>query len=410
MTCISCHGGLATVATNPNPWLNEPRCDSCHNTGQFNQDQALYRFSKGHGGLYCESCHDSPHAIAPSREANDAIKFLQLQGANGPLQNCSVCHAHTPATGGPHSALPPHVNSILRSSPNPTSLVTVGYMVSFSVNVTGVDKSDFHLTTNGVSGAYVATVSGSGSAYTVTVNTGSGNGTIRLDLVDNDSIKNGSGTPLGGNGSGNGNYSAGESYTVQRGNFADVPPTHPYYNDIEILYANGLTGGCATNPLKFCPDQIMDRAQAAVFMMRGTYGAGYLPNPANNLFQDDWSKGSWARPWAEAMRESGLTTGCQLVPQLYCPWTKLPREQVVIFGLKLRYGNSYLPPPATGKLFADMTNPGYYATAWAEQAYADGLIASCGTSSGKPLFCPKNLVSRGQAAYIIVRARNLTMP
>ena len=84
--------------------------------------------------------------------------------------------------------------------------------------------------------------------------------------------------------------------------FADVPVSHPYYNDIEILYANGLTGGCSTSPLKFCPDQIMDRAQSAVFMMRGSFGASYLP-PTNlqHKFKDDWTKGAWAEPWAEAM-------------------------------------------------------------------------------------------------------------
>ncbi len=30
--------------------------------------------------------------------------------------------------------------------------------------------------------------------------------------------------------------------------FADVPTTHPYYQEIEALYANGLTGGCSTSP------------------------------------------------------------------------------------------------------------------------------------------------------------------
>jgi hypothetical protein len=410
MTCLSCHGGLSTVANNSNPWLHEPRCDSCHNSGLYNQDQPLYRFSKGHGGLYCESCHDSTHAVAPSREANDAIKFNQLQGRNGPLQECSVCHAHDPSTGGPHSTLPPHVDSILRTNPSPTNLSVVSYKVTFNMNVTGVDKSDFYLTTTGVSGASITAVTGSNSTYTIALNTGSGNGTIRLDLLDNDSIVNGSGTHLGGTGAGNGNYNTGQVYTIQRYTFADVPPTHPYYNDIEILYANGLTGGCATSPLKFCPDQILNRAQAAVFMMRGTFGSAYAPNPTSYLFQDDWSKGQWAQPWVEAMREANMTSGCQLTPPLYCPWTLLPREQVVIFGLKLKHGNSYTPPAATGKVFADMTNPSYYATAWAENAYAEGLIVSCGTNGGKPLFCPKNMVNRGQAASIIVKARDLTMP
>ena len=89
MTCIICHGPMNKVAQNPDPWLNEPRCDSCHTQALNN---ALYRFSTGHGGLYCEACHDSTHAIAPSRVARDGLKFFALQGSNGPLDECQVCH------------------------------------------------------------------------------------------------------------------------------------------------------------------------------------------------------------------------------------------------------------------------------------------------------------------------------
>jgi hypothetical protein len=106
MNCIDCHKGMSTIAQNPDPWLNEPRCDECHTptqTQQFNQDQALYRFSTGHGGLYCEACHDSTHAIATSREAKDAIKFVQLQGASGTLSRCTVCHLTQPTGPGPHA-------------------------------------------------------------------------------------------------------------------------------------------------------------------------------------------------------------------------------------------------------------------------------------------------------------------
>jgi len=110
------------------------------------------------------------------------------------------------------------------------------------------------------------------------------------------------------------------------------------------------------------------------------------------------------------MYNRGLTSGCSSSPLMYCPWYSLPREQLVIFGLKMKYGNDYLPPPATGTVFADLTNPSYYATSWAEQAYADGLLPACGVSGGKPKFCPKVLVTRGLGAYVIVRAKNLTMP
>jgi len=105
MDCIDCHGGMEQVKQNPDPWLNEPRCDGCHTptaTLQFDQDHPLYRFSKGHGGVYCEACHDSTHAIATSRESNDVIKFVQLQGHSGTLSNCTVCHLTQPSGPGPH--------------------------------------------------------------------------------------------------------------------------------------------------------------------------------------------------------------------------------------------------------------------------------------------------------------------
>ncbi len=88
------------------------------------------------------------------------------------------------------------------------------FNVAFSEAVTGVDAGDFHLTVSGVAGASIAAVSGSGSSYIVSVNTGSGNGTLRLNIIDNDSIMDASSNPLGGIGVDNGNFTTGEAYTV----------------------------------------------------------------------------------------------------------------------------------------------------------------------------------------------------
>ncbi len=96
LTCTDCHGGMQQVSQNPNPWLQEPRCDDCHTEPQYAQDQALYRFSKGHHGIYCEACHDSTHAIARSRESKDSLKFINLQGYAGTLKKCNVCHLTEP--------------------------------------------------------------------------------------------------------------------------------------------------------------------------------------------------------------------------------------------------------------------------------------------------------------------------
>lgn len=104
MDCLDCHGGMEQVAQNPQPWLQEPRCDSagCHAGPEFAQNAPLYRMSSEHGGVYCAGCHDSPHAIAPSVQPNDGIKFYALQGQAGPLETCTVCHATAPDGPGPH--------------------------------------------------------------------------------------------------------------------------------------------------------------------------------------------------------------------------------------------------------------------------------------------------------------------
>lgn len=111
--------------------------------------------------------------------------------------------------------LPPSVVSMNAVSSNPTAGATsVSWTVVFDQTVTGVDAADFVLVqSGGVSGAAITGVTGSGTTYTVTASTGSGTGSLGLDLIDDDSIKNAAGTPLGGAGTGNGNFT-GDVYTV----------------------------------------------------------------------------------------------------------------------------------------------------------------------------------------------------
>jgi P pilus assembly chaperone PapD len=70
--------------------------------------------------------------------------------------------------------------------------------------------TDFTLNTNGVTGAFVSGMIGSGATYTVTVDTGSGNGTIRLDVVNDDTIQDADGNLLIGG------YTSGETYTISK--------------------------------------------------------------------------------------------------------------------------------------------------------------------------------------------------
>ncbi len=164
MDCFDCHGDMLAVGgasplqdggsidgTNDGgtrrPWQDLPRCQACH-TGDavsyltranlvadanwpFRLRQAyetgddsaspllatnkrfaensntLFRFSKGHGDLACESCHGSTHAIWPNDDpaANDNIAATQLQGHDGTIIECGTCHGQGSlplTTNGPH--------------------------------------------------------------------------------------------------------------------------------------------------------------------------------------------------------------------------------------------------------------------------------------------------------------------
>jgi hypothetical protein len=113
--------------------------------------------------------------------------------------------------------IPPSVTTIARVNPNPTAAFSVDFSVTFSETVTGVDTTDFSLSTTGtINGAVVSGVSGAGTTYTVTVSTGSGTGMIRLDLIDDDTIVDVVANPLGGSGVGNGDFTSGESYSIDK--------------------------------------------------------------------------------------------------------------------------------------------------------------------------------------------------
>lgn len=61
---------------------------------RFAENETLYRLSKGHGGVMCEGCHGSTHAIFPNpfNMANDNVAAKQLQGHAGTIVECSTCH------------------------------------------------------------------------------------------------------------------------------------------------------------------------------------------------------------------------------------------------------------------------------------------------------------------------------
>ncbi|HXF86351.1 MAG TPA: choice-of-anchor Q domain-containing protein [Anaerolineales bacterium] len=182
--------------------------------------------------------------------------------------------------------------------------------------------------------------------------------------------------------------------------FTDVAVSHWAWQYIERLYASGITGGCATNPLRYCPSNTVTRAQMAIFLLRGIHGASYTPPSASGAIFNDVTASTPGADWIEQLYAEGITSGCG--GGNYCPNSSVTRAQMAIFLLRAKYGASYTPPSATGMVFSDVTvsTPG---AAWIEQLHAEGITSGCG--GGR--YCPSAAVTRAEMAVFLVRTFNL---
>jgi ELWxxDGT repeat protein len=115
--------------------------------------------------------------------------------------------------------------------------------------------------------------------------------------------------------------------------FADVPANAFAAAWIEELYRQGITAGCAANPLRYCPAVPVTRAQIAVFLLRTHEGSAYVPPPAGGIFADVPPSDPFA-PWIEELHARSITSGCAANPLRYCPSAAITRGQMAVFAVR----------------------------------------------------------------------------
>jgi hypothetical protein len=128
----------------------------------------------------------------------------------------------------------------------------------------------------------------------------------------------------------------GASYTPPAAShfFADLPVAGKEWQEawVDQLYREGITSGCGTSPLTFCPEQPITRAAMTVFILRGKYGSSYSPPPASHYFSDMPVAGKeWMEPWVDELYREGITSGCGTAPLTYCPETAVKRQSMAAF-------------------------------------------------------------------------------
>jgi len=184
--------------------------------------------------------------------------------------------------------------------------------------------------------------------------------------------------------------------------FEDVPLGYWAEEAIYKIYTAGITIGCSQNPLKYCPQDTVTRAQMAVFLGRGIHGSAFTPPTATGIFTDV-PETHWAANWIEQFYNDGITSGCSTNPLKYCPEDSVTRAQMAIFLLRAKHGSNYTPPTATG-IFSDVSR-NHWAADWIEQLYNEGITVGCGTNPLK--YCPDSSVTRAEMAVFIMRTFGL---
>jgi glucose/arabinose dehydrogenase len=200
-------------------------------------------------------------------------------------------------------------------------------------------------------------------------------------------------------------YGEGRIYRVTASTFADVPMSYPFWEYITAIYNAGITGGCTSIPLNYCPNNNVTRSQMAIFLLRGKHGSSYTPPaPAGDVF-GDVPVNAFAAAWIEQLAVEGITGGCG--DGNYCPNNFVTRSQMAIFLLRAKYGSDYIPPAVgeEGTSFNDVPADAF-AAAWIKQLAAEGITGGCGGGN----YCPDNPVTRFQMAIFLVRTFNLPLP
>jgi autotransporter-associated beta strand protein len=181
--------------------------------------------------------------------------------------------------------------------------------------------------------------------------------------------------------------------------FIDVPTSHWAWDWIERLYSAGVTTGCiTTNPMRYCPEDNVTRAQMAVFLLRGVHGSTYIPPAvgASTGFTDV-STSHWAAAFIKQLAAEGITTGCTATT--FCPEDQVTREQMAVFLLRAKHGGSGYTPPAVGTStgFADVPTSSW-AAAWIKQLAAEGITTLPAGSN----YYPMSPVTRAEMAKFLV--------
>jgi glucose/arabinose dehydrogenase len=201
---------------------------------------------------------------------------------------------------------------------------------------------------------------------------------------------------------------------------ADMSPTVAIQGDpglVLTVNGSGFDGGSVVRwngtdrpTALLCPTRLSATISASDLSTAGTATVTvFNPAPAGGSSSGltffvnprflDVPLGYWAGSFIDKLFNNGVSAGCGL--RLFCPESPVTRAQAAVFLLRAKNGSTYMPPPATGTVFADVPATAF-AASWIEALASAGITAGCGGGN----YCPNAGVTRAQMAVFLLRTKN----
>lgn len=186
---------------------------------------------------------------------------------------------------------------------------------------------------------------------------------------------------------------------------AELPPGGTFIDedgsvhegDIEAIFEAGITTGCESRGIFFCPRNPVDRGQIAAFLAR----ALDLPAASKDYFVDDNS--SIFENDINRIAEAGITNGCNPPDNdRYCPTGLVRRDEMASM---LARAFPHLMPDSAPDKFTD--DDGNIHEANIDKIAEAGITKGCNPPDNT-LYCTRDLVTRDQMASFLTRALGLT--
>ena len=124
---------------------------------------------------------------------------------------------------------------------------------------------------------------------------------------------------------------ASYNFTATGTRFSDMSLSHWAVEYAEQLYRDGITVGCATSPLRYCPESYITRAQMAPMLLKARYGSTFNPGTASGTLFYDVPRTHSMAAWIERLYSYQVTLGCSSNPRYYCPGSSVTRAQMALF-------------------------------------------------------------------------------